>query len=299
MGKIIDLLAGSQEWLDYRRSKITASQSSIILGINPWQTPKDLYEEKINGIKQESNSSMVRGLSREIEGIKWAEKHFGTIFSSRTIEHDEHPWKCATVDGIDPTGKLVIEIKFANGKVHELAKEGKVIDYYYSQVQSQISCCDVEEAWFLSCFQHRDARLQYSDDSWLEFTLVHVKRDQDYIDNMISKEKEWYIKHIVMMEEPELTDADYETIENDQFDQCCSEYLRICKEIAALEKKKKEMHTMALTITNNRSSKSESFKATKFKVKGSVDYSSVDALKHVNLDMYRKEGREQWKISSI
>lgn len=289
MGKIIDLIVGSKEWLDYRRSKITASQSSIILGINPWQTPKDLYEEKINGIKQESNNSMARGNLREIEGIKWAENYFGTILTSRTIEHSDYPWKIATVDGISPCGKIVVEIKWANKEVHELAKQGTVIDYYYSQVQSQIVCCDAKEAWFLSCYQDKN--------SPAEFVLAYVPRDQDYIDDMIAKEKEWYTKHIVMMEDPELTDKDYEVIENDQFDMCCGEYLRLCKEITVLEKQKKEMQTMALTISNNRSCKSGSFKATKFKVKGSIEYSAIPELEMLDLNLYRKESREQWKIT--
>lgn len=291
MGKMIELIPGTPDWHEYRASRIGASDSSVIMGISPYKTEKQLYDEKIMGVRQADNPSMKRGREREQEAIKWAENYFNTILCSRVIEHNDFPWKFATVDGIDPSGKLVVEVKWASKEVHELAKEGKVVDYYLSQVMSQMACCNVEYMFFLSCYQEKDKPT--------EFVLVEVYRDEDYIDNMISKEKEWYIKHIVMMEEPELTDRDYEIIESDQFDICCSEYLRICKEIAVLEKEKKVMQTLALAITNDRSSKSGSFKATKFKVKGSVDYSSIDILKDVNLDLYRKESREQWKISNI
>ena len=38
----VDLVQGSQEWLDFRRTKRMASETPIIMGVSPWQKPKDV-----------------------------------------------------------------------------------------------------------------------------------------------------------------------------------------------------------------------------------------------------------------
>lgn len=291
MGNLIEIIPGTAEWHEYRSSRIGASDSSAILGISPFKTPRKLYEEKILGKNGIDNFSMKRGRERESEAIKWAEQELGVLLGSRIIQHDEHPWKFATLDGICPEHKTVVEVKWANKQVHELAKQGTIVDYYYSQVQSQIACVGVDKAYFLSCYQEKECDP--------EFILITCDRDQPYIDDMILKEKEWYINHIVRMEEPNLGDKDHVKVDVDGFDEACKDYINLCSQIADLEKKKKDIHSFIQTICDDSSSQSTLFKATKFKVQGSVDYKSIKELEGVNLDLYRKEDRYQWKISGI
>ena len=88
--------------------------------------------------------------------------------------------------------------------------------------------------------------------------------------------------------------------DNLHFDYCCSEYIRLCKEIAELEKEKKVHADMVAVLSKGKNSCSQSYKSTKFKVKGSVDTKALyDAhgITEVDLDEFRKETREQWKIS--
>ncbi len=290
MGKIIEVVPGSPSWHEYRASRLGASQSSIILGINPWQTKMDLYEEKLYGKKVQFNPSMQRGIDLEPIAIKWAENYFHTIFSSKVIEHDDFPWKFATVDGISPDGKTVIEIKHASKKVHEMAKNGECVDYYISQVQSQIACCNVDMAYLISCYP--------DDEEDRPYAVLEILRDQEYIDDMITKEKEFYEKCMIRMEPPELCDKDYEHVkDNLGFDYHCEAYLDINKQISDLEKMKKEHHEKILMLTKDRNSRSNNFKASKFQVKGSVQYDKIPNLIGVNLDDFRKETREQWRIT--
>jgi len=293
MGKIIDLCSGSQEWLDYRRKGIGASDSAVVLGISPFKTPHQLYEDKLYGATVLMNSSMQRGLDREKEAVKWLENYFKTYLCSRLIQHAEYEWKFATVDAIDSKGQILVEIKWANAGVHALAKKGEVIDYYMAQVQSQMECCGLDKAYFLSCYQQKDCEV--------EFILVEVLRDKTYIDNLIFAESNFYQRCMVEMNPPDLVEKDYEHVnDNLSWDYHCSEYLRINQQIAEL-KKEKEVHTECiLAMTRERNSRSEAFKASKFKVKGSVDTKALYESYKIDdevLERFRKEGREQWRIT--
>jgi hypothetical protein len=42
----IELVQGSQEWLDFRRTKRMASETPAIMGLSPWQKPKDILKAK-------------------------------------------------------------------------------------------------------------------------------------------------------------------------------------------------------------------------------------------------------------
>lgn len=88
--------------------------------------------------------------------------------------------------------------------------------------------------------------------------------------------------------------------DNLHYDYCCSEYLRLCKEIAELEKEKKVHSDMVVLLSKGMNSCSQSYKSTKFSVKGSVDtkalYKDYDITDEA-LDEFRKEGREQWRIA--
>jgi putative phage-type endonuclease len=290
MGKIIPLIQGTPEWTSYRSSRIGASDSPVILGVSPFKTPFGLYEEKVHGKTTPTTPAMQRGLDREHEARKWLDNHFGTIFCPRVVEHDKHEWKFASLDALSPDGKIAVEIKFANSVVHSLAKKGKVVDFYFPQVQSQMSCCDLDSMYFLSCYQEPG--------SDVDFVLVKIERDRKFIDDMIEKEQEFYQKCLVELCPPELCDKDYDHVQDNlHFDYVCSEYMRINKEIAALEKEKKAHFESIISLSKGRNSKSNSFKATKFTVRGNVDYGSIEALQNVNLDHYRKESREQWKVS--
>ena len=59
---IIPLEQGSAKWLEYRKSKVMATDSPILLGSNPWRTPIELWEEKL-GLRepQPLNDAMRRG----------------------------------------------------------------------------------------------------------------------------------------------------------------------------------------------------------------------------------------------
>ena len=61
----IPLAQGSPEWLEARRSLVTASDIPVLLGLSPYRCEADLADEKRYGKFQESNVHMRMGLAME------------------------------------------------------------------------------------------------------------------------------------------------------------------------------------------------------------------------------------------
>jgi putative phage-type endonuclease len=175
-----DVEQGSDEWLELRRKHITASESLIIMGLSPWRTREQLLHEKLGLIPpQEVNSAMLRGQLLEPKARSCAEEMLGTLFIPEVLQGIENPFMLASMDGVCIDNKYILEIKCTSKKNHELAKNGKIPDYYYPQVQHQISVCDVDFCYYFS----------FDGSSGI---VVEVERDDKFINRMIEIEYEFY-----------------------------------------------------------------------------------------------------------
>lgn len=289
----VDLIPNSKEWLEYRRTRIGASDTPIIMGVSPFKTPYQLWESKLYGNTEQLNSAMRRGMERESIGVEAAQKKLGVFFEPKIVQHPDIEWRFCSLDGIDMMGEVAIEIKWCNKKVHDMAKRGVVIDYYFPQIQSQLACTGLDKMWFVSCYEENGVN---------EFEFVEVKRDDLFIEKMIEKEKEFYEKYLSIAEPPPLSDKDYDRLEGDQsfaFNEMITEYFELLEKEKMLDQRKKEILEKIKIQANGKNAATDAFKATKFRVKGRVDYQSIPELNNVNLDRYRKESTESWRISKV
>ena len=65
MSTICRLVQGSAEWHQHRRKHRNASETPIILGVSPWQTPYQLWQIKLGLVEQEVTPAMLRGTQLE------------------------------------------------------------------------------------------------------------------------------------------------------------------------------------------------------------------------------------------
>lgn len=173
--KILDgLVQGSAEWLDFRRSHIGASDAATCMGLNPWRTTKQLWEEKVLGWSQELNDNMRRG--QQMEELARVEYQLVTNrFVIPMVGEDiVHPFISASFDGITPDYKHAVEIKCGKGS-HKLALKGEVPIYYNAQMQHQMYVADLE-------------MIDYFSFDGTEGILIQVERDNQFIEEMLAKE---------------------------------------------------------------------------------------------------------------
>lgn len=173
----INIEQGSDEWLELRRTKITSTDASVIMGVNPWKKVGYLEREKRGEVKKEyCNASMTRG--RELEPI--ARTFYNNVYGVLTFPKVFlKGWAMASLDAYDEHSDHLVEIKCPGENACKKAFAGIVDDCYFVQMQHQMYVMDLDLMYYFvfdGFFGHR----------------IEVSRDQIYIDRMVKIEKEFY-----------------------------------------------------------------------------------------------------------
>lgn len=271
---------GTKEWLQLRKTKITATDAAIILNMNPWKTRRQLYDEKISDVNY---SPMTPQMQRGIDLEPMARFEFtimtGVHVNPAVFVKD---WQMASVDGISEDGSLLVEIKCPGSTAHNLALQGKVPEYYYPQLQHQMHVCGLSKMVYFSYDGSNGA-------------LVFIDRDQEFIDKMNVAEKEFY-ECILSGNSPSLGENEYLMQESDDWFECANRYLRVRKAIAELEKEEEFIRNQLIFMCSNHNCKGFGVSACKMSVKGAINYSKIPELKDVDLEVYRKPAQDRWRI---
>lgn len=276
---------GSEEWLALRKGKLTSSKIPIIMGISPYQTPYQLWEEEIGfGEPKSSSPHMQRGLDVEEEARDFFFQKVGVLVKPAVIFHKQNNLFMASLDGFNQEHETVLEIKNNNREYHEMAKDGKVIDFHLCQMQWQLFCTGYDNCHYLS-YRKGDEH------------IVVVSRDNDYI----KKQQAAAIEFKRMIEDltpPALTDRDYIDMRDDEELERLGELYRYHKTIATNNNVQCELiRESILQRTENRSVKAKGFKLSKYPVAGRISYDEIPELKQVDLEKYRKPSAISYRIT--
>lgn len=177
--KVIPVIQGSGEWLRFRRSHIGASDAVTIMGLSPWKSPLELYEEKVFEFEQQENKYMRRGKELEEHARECFESEKGIDVFPMVFESSQHDWMAASMDGITLDYKTAVEIKVPGKVDHRKACQGLIPEKYIPQLQHQMYVCELEWIYYYS-FDGENG------------VCIEVKRDDAYIENLLDKEKAFW-----------------------------------------------------------------------------------------------------------
>lgn len=273
---------GTKDWLDLRKTKITATDASTILGLNPWKTKYQLYLEKTSDANfSPLNAAMQRGIDLEPRARLEYTLITGIHVEPKVIMKD---WQMASVDGLSDDGFHLVEIKCPGVATHEIALNGEIPAYYYPQLQHQMHVCELSNMHYFS-FDGKSG------------ALVTVVRDQEFIDKMNIAEREFY-ECLLKKDPPELCEKDAISMEgNLDWAECANRYIRCQKAIQELEKEQEFLRNQLVFMARGRNCKGYGISLTKMEVKGSVDYTKIPEISSVDLDLYRKPPSTRWRIT--
>ena len=138
---------GTQEWLEQRRSFLTASDVGAVLGTCIFKNRDAVRGLKLGTIPLGAQTAaMKHGTDTEPEARAVYEKmtgnrviQFGLLTGSHFMD-----FLGASVDGITTEG-IVVEIKCPYSRK---IKSGEIPEYYYDQVQSQLAVCELDIAHY-------------------------------------------------------------------------------------------------------------------------------------------------------
>ena len=192
--KIVNLMQRGEEWHEWRRKGITATDAVVILGQSPYKTPWRLWAEKTGYAIPEDlskNPNVQRGLMYEDSARLAVERHWGDILLPVCVECSENPLLRASLDGINSAGEPV-ELKCPSEEVwHDVLQHGKkseAYQLYHVQVQHQINVTGAKKGWLVFFYQG-------------DFKLFEILPDQRLIQNIEAKAKVFW-ESVIKKKEP-------------------------------------------------------------------------------------------------
>lgn len=268
----------TQEWLQFRKNKIGASDAPIIMKQSPWKTPYQLWREKMDLDEPESNFAMNKGHEMEPIARKTLEDKLGMPLFPSVKLHNERSWMMASLDAISFDECTVAEIKCPGKDDHASALAGQVPEKYFPQLQHQIEVCGVEMVYYFSFHGEENA-------------LLKVYRDDKYIKRLINEEEK-FLECINNFEVPELMDRDYEHHTDAKWYKLAERL----KEIKMLQAEEETIKKELIALANGRNAMGAGIKISKCLRKGTIDYSKIPELQGVDLGQYRKKSTEYWRF---
>jgi putative phage-type endonuclease len=201
----------TEKWFAARKNMITASEASVALDCNIYQSSYDLMLKKLYQVDVEiSHEATEWGNMFEPIAIQFYEfMKKESVLSMGLVPHSKYKWLGASPDGLLLSGKI-LEIKCPITR----SIGGETPLPYWIQIQIQMEVCNIDTCDYLECqfYQYKN-ELEYSKDItseemkgeicvknkvvyWklIDCALKTINRDQDWFANNIVSLQKFYEK---------------------------------------------------------------------------------------------------------
>lgn len=149
-----------EAWLQERKFGIGASDAGSIIGVNPWKTNVELWEEKTGRREPEDISDKpyvqyghdAEPHIRELFALDHPEIEWVYESPYKIIRNEEYPWLFCTPDGelqdsMERQGGLEIKTTQIMNPSKWREWDGRIPDQYYAQVCHQMLAAEWEFVW--------------------------------------------------------------------------------------------------------------------------------------------------------
>ena len=177
----------TKEWLEGRQCGIGGSEAGIVLGLNPWKSRLELWDEKVNKTRRLDPDAEIRlKLGNILEPFiaEQYSKETGRKLEIREQKiHPIYPFLLGNidreiVDASDGRGPGILEIK-TKGAFTDWDDE--IPMYYQAQLQH-----------YLAIYGYRWGSFGVLDLGRMKLSVVDIDRDDEFISKMIKEEIEFW-----------------------------------------------------------------------------------------------------------
>ena len=280
----IELEQGSLEWHEHRAKYRNASEAGAVMGVSPYQTPRELWESK-NGIGKpfQGNVATDYGIAMEPEALAKFEELWETELEPTVFVDGEYSASLdgysvnsimVDVDGEYSVSSIMVEIKCPYQKQQsKLWQTEEIPEHYYWQMVHQQMVCKAKRCYFFV----------YIDDN--HYRVTPMLPNQGDIEKLRAAWDDFYANP----PEPKFQNRD--------------DLIPLAEEYAALKaaaddanKKLKEIETQ-LKQSCEVSSVAGNVQIQTICKKGTIDYKSIPDIKEVDLESYRKPTTTYQKVT--
>lgn len=176
-----------KKWLEERQKGIGGSEASMVLGVNPWKSRLELWNEKVS---QKSNIDATKQLmfkiGRILEPIVAEEytKETGRKLEERPLKvHPKYPFILGNIDReiVDATerGPGILEIKTKGGFTNWHDEDIPI--YYRAQLQH-----------YLNLYDYSWGSFAVLDLGVMKLNIIDMERDEEFISKLVKEEIEFW-----------------------------------------------------------------------------------------------------------
>ncbi|MTD30185.1 YqaJ viral recombinase family protein [Planomicrobium sp. YIM 101495] len=182
-----------EEWLALRSRGIGGSEAAVLLGVNKWKSPFQLYLEKVGEYYEEVDNEYVYfgNLLEDLVASEF-EKRSGKKVRRRNqmLIHPEHEFMIANLDRVVVGEKALLECKTTSA--YNLADwEGESVPAaYLCQLQHYMAVTGYEKAYIAVLIGGN------------QFVWKEVERDEELIDILIEREKDFWENNVLAHNPP-------------------------------------------------------------------------------------------------
>ena len=285
MSQIIQLVQGSQEWLDYRLKMRNASETAAMLGVSPWMSPYQLWLLKTGRSVTKSTAAMQHGTDMEPAARAAYEVQTGKVMQPLVLQDGHYS---ASLDGMDLDGGLIVEIKCPyKGQTSALwndAVVGLVPEQYQLQVQHQlmVSGAALAHLWVFDGTQG---------------LLLPIERDEAAMDHIKAG---WDVFQAFMDSDtpPPLTDADTVQRSDSAWTAAAQAFAEAKRATDAADATLAKARDELVALAQHPREQGSGVSVTRYWKAGNVAYAKIPALKGVDLGLYRGKAREEVRVTA-
>ncbi len=178
-----------QEWLQARTKGIGGSDSSIILGLNKYKTPFELWLEKTGQSNLEDTAGEAAYFGNILEDM--VAKEFEVRSGKKVrrnnfmLQHPEHPFITANIDRKVVGESAVLECKTASAYLAKDWEDEKVPAGYLTQVQHYLGVTGYEKAYIAVLIGGQ------------RFEWKEIERDDELIQMIFDAEVHFWDHHVL------------------------------------------------------------------------------------------------------
>lgn len=321
--EVINIAQGSQEWLDWRKQGLSASESAVALELSPHKTRWRLWAEKIGRLQPEDlshNPNVMRGKRKEDKVRELVEKQCGVYgLLPLCAEYSKDRYFRASFDGIGGED-IPEEFKCPHPstmlKVLKYGCDSAAYKLYWIQVQHQMMVSGGMVGYLtFYCDELTDIPDKYIDpDTKVAWKRFEIERDDDFIYNKLLPEGRAF-KLLMDTGTAPRKDPERDTFVPEaqaavEWRSAAHQWLEVDREYATAKKKLdaankiRSERGMALAALMGEFASGEyaGVKVTRFTPSGTVDYKAIVnerlALDESALDPYRRTAKQQVRVTS-
>lgn len=287
--KIVQLVQGTDQWLEYRRNGLGASEYPAVSGVDgAYQTREEVIRSKL-GLETKKLSDFTKkafdtGHRIEQEVRQDLNTKEGFDFVPVVCEYVPIPRMFASLDGYDVSKGIILEVKSTSSKdIIAQIQNGFVPAIYESQIQYQLFVTGMLSAKLVVVNVNTGDRYNFSvsaDTS--KFAEIEATAQEFFADLDTRKLVMTQIQH----------DTDAQRLE--QVTQVIKDFE---EKIKVLEDEKKYLADALLRKYNAYTLSSPRMTIEYCQRQGTVDYKSIPELAGIDLEKYRKKPSSYIKVT--